>query len=203
MPPHQARSQATRDAIVLSAQQNFAANGYDAASISQICRHAKISKGAFYHHFESKQVLFLEVLGGWLAQLDAELERMVSQGLGVPETIGLMANLLGQIMEQGQDQLPLILTFWQQARKEDVVWEEAFAPFDRYRTYFADMIQRGIDEGSLEGINPELGAQTLISLVVGLLLQSLLDTESEGWSDIATSCIRQVVGSWQRNNGTA
>jgi len=202
LPPHQARSQATRDAIILSAQQTFAEDGYDAASISKICDKAEISKGAFYHHFESKQALFLKVLEVWLTQLDSELERITLQGLDVPETIGVMASLIGQILEQGRDQAPLILTFWQQARKEDAVWEEAFAPFDRYRTYFSNLIKRGIDEGSLEGIDPELGAQTLISLVVGLLLQSLLDTDSEGWSDIATSCIRQVVNSWQRNDGT-
>ncbi|MGH8539498.1 MAG: TetR/AcrR family transcriptional regulator [Stenotrophobium sp.] len=40
----------------------FAAQGYDAVSVSQIAAHAGVSKANVYHHFESKQALYLAVL---------------------------------------------------------------------------------------------------------------------------------------------
>ena len=45
-----------------SAIKLFSSTGYNKASVDDICAQAGISKGAFYHHFKSKQELFLALL---------------------------------------------------------------------------------------------------------------------------------------------
>ena len=70
----QRRGERTRSRILQAAEDCFAQRGYDAASVAEICRSAGVSKGAFYHHFPSKQALFLELLDRWLAELDAQLD---------------------------------------------------------------------------------------------------------------------------------
>ncbi len=62
----QQRGEATRARILEAALDQFAAHGYEAASVDEICARAGVSKGAFYHHFESKQALFLALLNDWL-----------------------------------------------------------------------------------------------------------------------------------------
>ena len=56
--PHDLRSTLTKSKILDGARQVFLLNGYAAASIDQIINQSGVSKGAIYHHFESKDVLF-------------------------------------------------------------------------------------------------------------------------------------------------
>ena len=44
----QIRAEETRSRILEAAQNCFSRKGYDAASVSDICREAGITKGAFY-----------------------------------------------------------------------------------------------------------------------------------------------------------
>ncbi|MFI0445741.1 TetR/AcrR family transcriptional regulator [Actinomadura sp. 6N118] len=52
----------TRRTLVRESRQLFAAKGYAAVGLSEIVRAAGVTKGALYHHFESKAELFRAVL---------------------------------------------------------------------------------------------------------------------------------------------
>jgi AcrR family transcriptional regulator len=51
-------TEATRQALLAAAREIFARDGYQAAGIETISRSARVTRGAFYHHFEDKQALF-------------------------------------------------------------------------------------------------------------------------------------------------
>lgn len=51
-----------RKRILSAAAQTFASEGYRAASISEICEKAGITKPVFYDHFDSKYDAFIEVI---------------------------------------------------------------------------------------------------------------------------------------------
>jgi len=61
----QQRSEETRKHILEAAQRLFSAKGYDATGVAEICQAAGVSKGAFYHHFLTKQAVFLVLLENW------------------------------------------------------------------------------------------------------------------------------------------
>lgn len=49
---------ATREALLLAGRENFVREGFQAAAIDAISRDARVTRGAFYHHFEDKRALF-------------------------------------------------------------------------------------------------------------------------------------------------
>jgi len=53
--PRQARSEATRQTILLAAAEVFGRIGYAAAAMRDIVESSKLTKGAFYYHFDSKE----------------------------------------------------------------------------------------------------------------------------------------------------
>jgi AcrR family transcriptional regulator len=53
--------EATRRAIVTSARRLFGAHGYASTSVDDIARDARVTKGAIYHHFDTKEELFRAV----------------------------------------------------------------------------------------------------------------------------------------------
>ena len=63
--PQQQRSEETRARILHAALECFSRTGYDASGVAEICAAAGVSKGAFYHHFPTKQAVFIELLNFW------------------------------------------------------------------------------------------------------------------------------------------
>ena len=56
------RGQATRALLIEVATRLFAAHGYDGTSIEAVLADSGVSRGSLYHHFRSKDALFLAAL---------------------------------------------------------------------------------------------------------------------------------------------
>lgn len=69
------QGQATRATLIDVATELFAANGYDATAIPAVLAAAGVSRGALYHHFESKEALFDAVLRSVEAQATIKVTR--------------------------------------------------------------------------------------------------------------------------------
>lgn len=65
-----------RHQILQAARRVFAEKGYHGGSIADIIEAAKIARGTFYLHFESKRAVFGEVLEVLLAELNAVITRV-------------------------------------------------------------------------------------------------------------------------------
>ena len=72
--------QTSREKILQSAVQLFLGEGYEATSVNDICKHAGVSKGSFYHYFETKQVLFLSLMENWSGRV---MQSVLSQPISV------------------------------------------------------------------------------------------------------------------------
>jgi AcrR family transcriptional regulator len=189
----QQRSEETRARIIESAIKLFSNRGYNAASVDDICAEASISKGAFYHHFESKQALFLALLDGWLQTIDNAIE--ASKDKTAPETFMQMTEAFPYLFETAGEGLPMFLEFWLQASRDKKVWEAGIAPYRRYHKYFTSIIKKGVEEGSFIEVNPELTSRMIISTAMGLLLQSLLDPKGAKWEKVARDSTTLLLNS--------
>lgn len=176
----QARSEETRQHLLEAALRRFAAQGYNAASVDDICRDAGLSKGAFYHHFPGKQAVFLALLEGWLASVDASLE--AARQATIPATLMNMAEALPGILASADGRLPMFLEFWMQASRDETIWQATINPYQRYQEYFAAMVKKGIAEGSFKAVDSHAAASMIVSLAVGTLLQALLAPDSSDWA---------------------
>ena len=57
-------TEATRQALLSAGRDIFATEGYQAAGIEAISRAARVTRGAFYHHFEQREHTTKGVVGG-------------------------------------------------------------------------------------------------------------------------------------------
>ena len=194
----QRRGEETRLRILQAAEACFAQNGHDATSVAEICKHAGLSKGAFYHHFSSKQALFIELLNRWLENLDMQFESARTEAKDVPEGLFRMAEMTGSIFQEASGQFPILFEFWVQAVRDPQIWKAAIAPYHRYRAFFSQMIKAGISEGSLRPVDPDLTAQVLVSLAVGLLLQGSLDPDGADWAGVVQDGIKMLLRDLER-----
>jgi len=67
-------TEATRQALLAAGRDIFAKEGYQATGIEAISRAARVTRGAFYHHFEDKKALFDAVVVALQAETTAKIE---------------------------------------------------------------------------------------------------------------------------------
>jgi AcrR family transcriptional regulator len=187
----QQRSEETRTRILEAAVKQFSVQGYNTTSVDNICDQAGVSKGAFYHHFKTKQDVFLALLDGWLQTFDQAIE--ASKDRPVPETFQLMTEYFPYIFESASENLPMFLEFMLQASRDEKIWQASIAPYRRYHKYFVSLIKKGIAEGSFADVNPDLAARLIVSAAMGLLMQSLLDPEGAKWDKVARETVQVMM----------
>lgn len=75
-PTKQPRAQITRENILRQATRLFVTRGYHDTSLDDILRAARVTTGAFFHHFRGKEQLGFAVLDWYVDQRRQELERV-------------------------------------------------------------------------------------------------------------------------------
>jgi len=198
MNKHDRRSKETQRTILQAAERCFAQSGYDKSSVAEICRVAGVSKGAFYHHFDSKQAVFLVLLNRWLTEMDRAMQRMGAASADVPSKVMAMSDIVSQLLQVADEELLIYLEFINKAVRDPDLWKEAIEPYHRYRDTFATLIAQGIDEGSLRPIDPEAGATIMIGLAIGLLIQGFLDPQGADWPKVSREGIGMMLTSLKR-----
>jgi AcrR family transcriptional regulator len=88
-------SEATKQALLGAAREQFTTAGYQETSVEAIARAARVTRGAFYHHFEDKRALFETLV---LALQIEAAARLVAAGKSQPDLssriqAGIMAYL--------------------------------------------------------------------------------------------------------------
>ncbi|NPA05784.1 MAG: TetR/AcrR family transcriptional regulator [Chloroflexi bacterium] len=168
MTPRQARSQATYHRLLQAAEEAFAQSSYDAVSVAEICQRAGVSKGAFYHHFPSKQAIFLAVLQAWVQRLENGLRTALAAAPDVETALDAMVTTFIQALQDTRERIPLLLAFWHQAAHDPKVWPQVAEPFRRFEALLTDYL------ANIGCPNPSIRARALVAFATGVLLRTVL-----------------------------
>ncbi|MEN6436882.1 MAG: TetR/AcrR family transcriptional regulator [Anaerolineaceae bacterium] len=186
----QQRSEETRSRIISTAFACFARYGYDATGVAEICSEAGVSKGAFYHHFPSKQAVFLELMKLWLSGVEEETRKLLSSTLPVPERFMHFAGLIHGISSDAEGRLNIVLEYYSRASRDKYVWQETVAPYQHFTDLISGVIQEGIDEGSIRPVDPQVAARAMVSLAIGILLQGLVSSQEVDWGQVTQDSLQ-------------
>jgi AcrR family transcriptional regulator len=142
---------ARRRAILSTASRLFAAKGYANATTSEIAREAGVAEGTLYHHFGSKDGIFLtlfdETLDGFLSGIEERLARDTNGR----ETIGALARFWYEYVSQHQERfLILQRDFPAHLTMEHLAGgSPQRARLDRISALFSRALARGKADGTL------------------------------------------------------
>jgi len=153
---------ASSEQFLRAATQLINQEGYHGASVERISAKLNVSKGAFYHHNETKDELVLacfqrtfEIM--WRAIHAAE--RAGGSGLEV-----LVAAVTALIERQTQGVAPLLRTSALTAVPE-AIRADLLARFDRISYRFASILCDGIADGSVAPVEVNIAAQVITAAV--------------------------------------
>lgn len=151
-----------RAALLDAARQVFAANGVEAARVSEIVARAGVAQGTFYLYFASKSALILALTDEVYADIRAEVARALAAAEHVMEQVSAGVAAAFRAIERNQDIFAIVhpRAGGAEIRKES---ERLFAP---YYDLVAEAIRAGQERGE---IPPDLAPDLVARLVVDVI----------------------------------
>ncbi len=174
----------SRHKLLKAAEICFAKYGLDASGVDRICKTAGMSKGAFYHHFSSKQDLFLEILNQWLEIIDRYIDSARGDSSNMLEMFMNIAKAK-PIFQDASSKLPIFIELWIRASRDENLRKITIGSYYKYLKLFKDLIEEGIEEKIIKRINSDTAARMIIAIAVGFVMQGMLDPNGADWDKIA------------------
>ena len=180
--------QTSREKILQSAVQLFLGEGYEATSVNDICKHAGVSKGSFYHYFETKQVLFLSLMENWSSRvMQSVLGEPIIEDSNAKDVLIQMPYQFNMAFAAVPRGFPMLVDFWRQAMADPAIWKTAVEPYRYFMGFFMRIIEAGQQDGSIrKDIDSEILARLLVAVAMGYLLEAAFDQEKADWSALTS-----------------
>ena len=182
----------TRERLLQAAFREVHRSGFQSASIDAILTATNVTKGALYHHFESKEALGYAVVEEKIAKLtrDRWLRPMRREG----EPIDILIGVVRRIPAGPQDLragCPLLLLSQEMSPLDEQFRKRLERIFLDWQEGIATLLRRGKSQGTVRhDLNPDEAASFLVATVEGYGTLAKNAQDATVWK----AGIRNIVG---------
>ncbi len=160
---------ARRNGILDAARQLVYTKGYEQMSIQDILDALKISKGAFYHYFESKPALLEALMDRLGDEAEAKFMPLLNDpNLPALEKLRRYFSSAVQWKSAQKEYLLALLRVWYSDENAITRQKILTVMLKRITPVFTQVIQQGVREGTLHTSFPEQAVEIVLYLIVGL-----------------------------------
>ena len=159
-----------RDQILAAALECFARQGYFETRMDDIVRTSGLSKGALYHHFASKEEVFM----GLFEQFEGAIWADWQTSDTLPAVVAIERK--GAIVLEQLLAIPELLGAWIEFLRHPQSRARFADIYARSRSELASTIRAGIAAGELRQCDAAALAAAITAMLEGLILQAMADT---------------------------
>lgn len=204
-------SSETKSVIMQATFDTLQEYGYGGLSISRIAERSELSKSSVYHHYDDKDELLYEFLNKLVDQLEADFSFSEFSDPVIALEVLLVEGIRGELPPSyedncGVDELPPnrveapesvgAFVELQAQAVHDRVYRERMAELDQtLKDHLEQTIESGIDQGVFREVDPEMVAESLLTLIMGAIVRRST-SENVAMSDVHTitlDCIESYL----------
>lgn len=155
--------------ILDAAQALIQTKGYEQMTIQDLLDALQISKGAFYHYFDSKQALLEALVERMVEQVIVVLQPLVEdQALSAPAKLEAVFRTAAGWKSERLDFLAELTRVWY--ADENVLVREKLerSGLERIRALLSPIVAQGIAEGTMTTDYPDLAGSMAMDLLRGM-----------------------------------
>ncbi len=169
--------EATRDKILIAAEDVFSEKGYHGALVDEIAESSQTSKGAIYFHFPSKEEIFFALMDRFAGVVISEIEREIASERGALAKIEAALHLVLQTLVKRQKLAKLLLIHGHglgaafEAKRLEI--------YGRFAKLIQKNLQEAVQEGSIPAQDVEITAHAWLGAISELVIRWLYTGEPE------------------------
>lgn len=165
-----------RDRLLAAARQLMLVKGFPASKVDEICQQAGVTKGSFYHHFDSKESLALAALDDYFSELAENVSRGAWVQVKAPaeRILALVDHLIGIAEGSFLQHGCLIGTLTLDLAETNAEMRQAVHDkFDRLVTVIEPHLQVALpSSANNEALAPRRLAEQLVAVIEGGIILS-------------------------------
>lgn len=181
------RSQLTRAAYNVVAQK-----GYYEFTIRDIAREAGLSTGLVHYYFKNKKDLLLNLLKEINRNMLVLLNRNISKADDPREKLNIFMTQAFDLVKNEKDYFYIVIDFWTQVNKSERMKLANSKLFKSYRDEITKILQEGITKGFFTEMDVDYTAAVIISIIQGLIIQYVIDTNAFNYDDYTKKVIKHI-----------
>lgn len=158
-------AQESKELIISSAEKLFFEKGFDKVSMRDISEEAKLSKGAIYHHYKSKDEIIKEIINKYVELQRSMLVDLIKKTdgyTGKDKIVYLLDNIVDTVESRFKK---LEVDEYQCIKSPDMVYMYLKNNMNYDAPMLADIIETGNKDGSLSVENPLECAEIFLMLI--------------------------------------
>jgi len=186
--------QRTRNRLLQAAFREVYKYGFQSAGIDTILATTNVTKGAHYHHFESKEALGYAIIEEFIAKLTCDRWMLPLQRNKDKDPIDTLIGIVRAIPHRPRDVksgCPLVNLAQEMSRLDEQFRKRLERIFHAWQEGIAIALERGQSQGTVRrDLLPKETASFLIAMVEGYEVLAKNSQESKVWN----AGIRNIVG---------
>jgi AcrR family transcriptional regulator len=143
-------SDVRRAQLFQAALEVCAEKGYHSTRVDDIVKRAGLSKGALYHHFRSKQDLFLALFESMIREFSELMQQTRQQSSSAIEALRSSMRLFGQWIEANPDLIRGMMDFYILGAREPRFRQAFIGYYEELVQVVVDIVRDGMQNGELD-----------------------------------------------------
>ena len=154
--------------IMEAALSVFVRNGYANTRMDDIVKESGLSKGAIYHHYESKKELFLSLIDHWETHSFPDFYSKNGRSRTASNTLRDFTHAILEIYNSKKYLFLAEIEFWSLSNQDIEVRERSQALYERLINLFELVLQKGIRNGEFKKIDTRMTSLFILSSFQGI-----------------------------------
>jgi len=176
----------TKQRILASARELIYSRSYSDVGVAEICTHAGVKKGSFYHFFASKQDLTLEVLDNvYINMKENIIEQAFVEDIPPLSRLVRLAEMAYEFQKQLKKETSQILgcplgnLATELATQHEPIRKKIDHIFSKLQSNITEVLHKAIAAGDIHQINVDATAKAMLAYFEGVLMMAKTQNDAE------------------------
>jgi len=164
-----------KNKILDAAYEVFVGKGYSDTTMDDIVKKSNMSKGAIYHYYSSKKLLFLALIDHWETYSFPDFYTKNKKNKLASEILKDIAGVVYDVFKKRRHVFLAEVEFWSLANKDEKVREKSKILYGKLLYLFELILRKGIREKEFKTIDTKIVSMSILTSLQGINWFCLFD----------------------------
>jgi AcrR family transcriptional regulator len=185
-----AAKEARQKQILQAALRCFAQRGYYATTIDDLVAETRLSRGALYLYFSSKEAIYLALADRWNCGLETAIRRQLTPEMSPVAVLQCIIEVTGAHVVAEADACRVLMEGWILGRTLPALADQVQRQQEQALQVFEQLLQAGVASREMRSdLAIHLHAQMVLASLQGLMIQWHLNPGTINWQQVAAETV--------------
>lgn len=169
------KQQIRKEQILHAAMQVLVKKGYENSRIDDIVKESGMSKGAIYWYYQSKKVVYLDLVDYWVQRYSATLNHIVEGERTATDELKDLFQFFVSQYESDPVVFKALVEFWSLAGRDDDFKDKLQSVYSEFLHLIKKILELGKKTGEFKNIDITATALSIMINIEGIIWFTLFD----------------------------